>query len=328
MSRRKKATLGILTAAMTGTAVALIIASPPPRLFTSIVGIVLVQDPDPRKQAAIPDVEIRAVGAKMVAPSRSDSSGLFRLQLRAGVRSDSTFKLEFRHPDYQPLDITGRFADRISVTRMVPRQGGERAKASVPQVFLSNVRVRYVTKNLTIVNIGSMVRAFEIANTGGVPCSHQRPCSPDGKWRATGLAETFDAGEGHEFRNPRVSCIAGPCPATNIESEKLSPNGRVFSVSVLNWSDTATFLFEGEVIHAMQGEAIRQLYPAIFGRNMNFTLPALGQGPSIQAELNGVAIVFPLGPALRLSWATCNMQVAADKAKLYSCELKPGYSFR
>jgi hypothetical protein len=97
---------------------------------------------------------------------------------------------------------------------------------------------------------------------------------------------------------------------------------------VRNWSDSTTFLFEAEVIQAMAGDAIHQLYPAIFGRNMSFTLPVAAQGPSIEAELNGTGIVFPLGPSLRLSWAACSMQVAADKTKRYTCELKPGYRFR
>jgi hypothetical protein len=61
---------------------------------------------------------------------------------------------------------------------------------------------------------------------------------------------------------------------------------------------------------------------------MTFTLPPEGEGPSIQAEVNGSGIVFPLGPALILSWASCSLHVAPDRSKLYSCVLKPGYRFR
>ena len=61
---------------------------------------------------------------------------------------------------------------------------------------------------------------------------------------------------------------------------------------------------------------------------MSFTLPATAQGPSIEAELNGLAVVFPLGPSLGLSWAACNLQITPDKTKRYTCELKPGYNFR
>jgi hypothetical protein len=89
-----------------------------------------------------------------------------------------------------------------------------------------------------------------------------------------------------------------------------------------------TFLVEAEVVHTMLSDAIRQAYPSIFGRDMTFTLPPTGQGPSVEAELNGLEIVFPLGPDLSLSWASCSVQVASNQTKLYSCELKPGYRFR
>ena len=78
----------------------------------------------------------------------------------------------------------------------------------------------------------------------------------------------------------------------------------------------------------MPSDAIRQAYPAIYGRSMSFTLPATAEGPSIEADLGGGEIVFPLGPALQLSWAECSLQMAADQTKLYRCELKPGYQFQ
>jgi hypothetical protein len=60
---------------------------------------------------------------------------------------------------------------------------------------------------------------------------------------------------------------------------------------------------------------------------MNFTLPAAAEGPSIIAEMNGHTIVYPLGPALILSWADCTLKMNPDHTKLYRCELKPGYRF-
>jgi hypothetical protein len=327
MSRRRKLLLWILPGAVLAAPVLLLLLrGTHPRLLTSVVGAVLAQDADPRKQAPIPNVEITASDGA-VARARSDASGYFRLILRREIWPGATVNLHFRHPDYLPLDMAGRFAGKICLARMVPRAGGQRAQAAAPEVRLSAVRVRYEMSNLTTVNVGSMVRAFEVVNSGDVPCERRRPCSPDGKWKASARSESFDAGEGHEFRNPRVTCIAGPCPFTKIEPITFSRGGRVIRVSALDWSDTATFLFEAEVIQSMPNDAVRQLYPAIFGRNMNFTLPATAQGPSIEAELNGAPIVFPLGPDLILSWASCNMQVAADRTKQYSCELKPGYRF-
>ena len=66
----------------------------------------------------------------------------------------------------------------------------------------------------------------------------------------------------------------------------------------------------------------------MFGDAMEFTLPANAEGPCIEAELNGTDIVFPLGPAMRLSWAECVVDVSPDHTKLFQCELKPGYAFR
>ncbi len=61
---------------------------------------------------------------------------------------------------------------------------------------------------------------------------------------------------------------------------------------------------------------------------MNFTLPATAEGPSIEAELDGNAIVFPLGRSLNLSWANCRMETGTDRSKRYVCELKPQYQFK
>jgi hypothetical protein len=138
---------------------------------------------------------------------------------------------------------------------------------------------------------------------------------------------TLDAGEGNEFRNPRVSCIAGPCPFTKIDSDGLAENRRVFNVSVRDWSDPTTFLVEAEVVHPMTGDIVRQSYPAILGRNLNFTLPDEAEGVSIEAEINGSRVVFPIGPDLCLSWAKCSVKADKDHASTYRCELKPGFEF-
>lgn len=138
----------------------------------------------------------------------------------------------------------------------------------------------------------------------------------------------MDAGDGQQFTNARISCIAGPCPFTRIETSMPPSGGRTIAVRVRNWSDTVTFLVEAEVVRATANDAIRQAYPALYGKSMSFTLPATAEGPSIEADFGGSEIVFPLGPALQLSWADCSQQVATDKTKLYLCELKPGYEFR
>ncbi len=74
---------------------------------------------------------------------------------------------------------------------------------------------------------------------------------------------------------------------------------------------------------------VRHSYPVIFERTLNFTLPEREEGVSIEAELNGAPMVFPLGPQLYLSWATCIVRTnaEAEKSTVYRCELKPGYRF-
>src|SRR5207245_4627380 len=78
---------------------------------------------------------------------------------------------------------------------------------------------------MAAVNIGSAVQVFQIENKGNVPCNGQDPCSPDGKWKAAIGGASLDAGTGNEFRDARVSCIAGPCPFTKIESEQVFHRG-------------------------------------------------------------------------------------------------------
>jgi len=91
-------------------------------------------------------------------------------------------------------------------------------------------------------------------------------------------------------------------PVHQNRTGKLRPGSARFNISVLNWSDTVTFLVEAEVVHPMTSDMVRETYPVIFGRALNFSLPASAEGPSIEAEIQGDPIVFPLGPDLFLRW--------------------------
>ena len=102
----------------------------------------------------------------------------------------------------------------------------------------------------------------------------------------------------------------------------------MITVSARNWSDTTTFLLEAEVVHPMVSQIVHESYPVIFGQGLNFTLPSSAEGVSIEAELDGQMIIFPLGPALFLSWANCNARVNPDQTRVYRCDLKPGYQFQ
>ncbi|MCU1297043.1 MAG: hypothetical protein JWO91_1321, partial [Acidobacteriaceae bacterium] len=85
---------------------------------------------------------------------------------------------------------------------------------------------------------------------------------------------------------------------------------------------------EAEVFHPMISDLVRESYPVIFGPALNFTLPVSAQGVIIVAEMDGASILYPLGPALYLSWAECNARTNPDQTRVYRCELKPGYRFR
>jgi hypothetical protein len=294
----------------------------------TIRGAVLSQDTDPQKQLPIPDVQVTSMSGPAVSSSKSDPTGFFSLTLHRGLRRRQPVTLQFRHPDYQPLDLNEFVGDKLYVARMAPVPHPIRVEAGHPEVGIANVRLRYSVKATTEADVGSAVKTFAVVNEGNVLCKGRHPCSPDGKWKASLASASLDAGEGNQFRNARVSCIAGPCPFARIEFEDLSRGGRRVNVSVRNWSDTTTFLIEAEVVHPMVSDNVRESYPVIFGRALNFSLPGSAEGPSIEAEVSGDSIVFPLGPDLFLSWADCHVRIDKDQAKAYRCELKPGYRFR
>jgi hypothetical protein len=268
------------------------------------------------------------------ATTRSEASGYFKLVLQKGLLSGAPVTVSFRHPSYEPLDLTvqtGRLEiqNALHVAAMVPVPPKTVDGPSHPEAVVTNIRVRYTLNFRTETNVGSAVKIFQVVNTGNVPCNHQALCSPDGKWKAASASESLDAGADNTFSNVRASCIAGPCPFTRIDSSGFIHGGRNITVSVLDWSDTATFLMEAEVYRTAINSNVRQLYPVIFGRALNFTLPPTQEGVSLEAEIDGSAMVFPLGPALNLSWATCTVRTDTEKEKtaVYGCELKPGYRF-
>lgn len=294
----------------------------------SLPGVVLERNSDPRKRSPIAGVEVTASLGSTATGGQTDSLGYFSLKLRGWVRKGQSIHLEFRHPGYQPLSLNEIVSDKLYIVDMAPISSNVQPQREQPTTSIANVKIRYSVKSTESVNVGSAVKAFEVVNTGNVPCNGNWPCSPDGKWKATIGSTTLSAGEGNEFRNVRLSCIAGPCPFTKIESDQYSKGGNEITASILNWSDTTTFLLEAEVYHPMGSEVIRDSYPVIFGRTLNFSVPETGEGVSIEADINGSQVVFPLGPSLCLSWANCTATTDKDRSKSYRCELKDDVGFR
>jgi hypothetical protein len=306
--------------------ITLVVIHWPRRKEIILQGAVLVQDSDPRKQRPVAGVAISA-GDLATSDTVSDASGLFVLRLRKPIRNGHAIVISFRHAQYQPLYLNDFVTSKLYVVHLVP-VANVATPGNQPQVSVANVRVRYTVKALDQLNVGSAVKIFEIQNKSNVPCKGGSLCSPDGKWKAASGTATLDAGPGNAFRNARSSCIAGPCPFTKIEGDRLSQADQIVTATARDWSDTATFLLEAEVFRPVMSQMEHWSYPVVFGEGLSFTLPSAAESVSIEAELDKQTIIFPLGPSLFLSWATCNTEVNPDKSRIYRCAPKPGYRFQ
>jgi hypothetical protein len=293
-------------------------------------GAIVRASNDVTQQSPITGVEVTAADDLARAGSTSDFSGYFALRLQPWVTKRSTITLHFRDPDYQPLDVTAVAGDKLFVVRL------KSVKPALepgddddhPEVTIGNVVIRYSIQTTSSTNIGSAVKIFQVTNVGNVPCNHAHVCSPDGKWKAATGEATLDAGTGNEFRDARLSCIAGPCPFTKVDSDNLSSGMRTISVAIRDWSDSTTFVLQAEVFRVEVDELVRQYYPTIIGRTVNFSLPAGASGLTVEAEMNGTNIEFALGPQAVLSWADCDVSQGRDHVSAYRCELKPWCRFR
>jgi hypothetical protein len=293
----------------------------------TIIGAVTDQSHDFRKELPISNVDISVADGLAVAPAKSNLSGFFALHLLKHVRHGAAITLQFRHAGYEPLDLQEVVSEKIYIVHMQPLELKPRPEPGKPVVKIGSIVVRYSFKTLRSVDIGGAVKTFEVANTANVPCDRAPVCSPDKKWKANLGSFDLSAGPDNEFRNARLSCIAGPCPFTKVVSDNFSKGGPSLTAKVLNWGDTTTFLVEAEVDHFLVAQTEHQSYPVIFGQSLDFTLPADAEGLTLQADMAGQNIIFPLGPDLLLSWATCNNEVQ-EGSKLYRCEAKPGFQLQ
>ncbi|HEX3742108.1 MAG TPA: hypothetical protein VHV29_20585 [Terriglobales bacterium] len=325
MSRKSKAA-GVVIVLLAGAAGAVWAFHFARTRTTTLRGAVITANVDPRKQLPVGGVEITASDGISVVRTTSDSSGMFAIALRKRIFRNHLVTLRFRHMDYAPLNMHVLASGKIYIADMVPIQPEKPIERSLAtQTISSNVVVRYSIKTAAVMNVASAAKPFEVENKGDQPCSERPPCSPDGKWKASVGSVTLDAGVGNQFRNVRASCIAGPCPFTRIDPPELSQDGRMMTIRAMVWSDTSTFLVEAEIVHPTISDLVRNSYPVIFGDALNFTLPPAAEGVSLQAELNGESIVFPLGPDLVLSWADCSLRSNPDQTRVYRCTLKPEY---
>lgn len=304
-----------------------------PRVI-AIQGAVVRQDKDPNRRLPIAGVAISATDGVMTVHAMSDASGYFHFRMREKAWPGQTLHISFQRADFKPFDMTipvdvRGATQKLYVAEMTPMAVAPLTPAGNKLSAVTNIRIRYTVNTQAEQNVGSAVKTFQVVNKGNIPCNRQGPCSPDGRWKAATGAATLDAGPGNEFRNVRASCIAGPCPFTRIDSSGFEHGGQIITASALDWSDTANFLVEAEVFRTSINSSVRESYPVLFGRALNFVLPGSAEGVSIEADLDGTPMVFPLGPQLYLSWATCTSRGSRDNASsnVYRCELKPDYRF-
>jgi len=322
------AVVAVVAVLAAGSAVTLVLKYWLAAPVVTLRGAVLVRSDDVDKQVPIGDVKVTVSDDPQGPTAWSSATGLFELKLGKEFRSGEPLILEFRHPEYMPLDRIILTGNRLCVARMELVIPASPAAPPLPQIRVSNVTIRYSVKTTTLLNTGSVSKTFRVVNKGNVPCNDHYPCSPDGKWKATIGTATLEAPRGDVFSNARVSCIAGPCPFTRIRSDGFSAGGPSLHVAIQNWSDTTTFLFEAEVFRLMQSGSVRVAYPVVFGQTLHFTVPANAEGVYLEADLDHDSIVFPLGPEPNMSWAACTRSVIPDHAVAYQCELKPGYTFK
>jgi hypothetical protein len=348
MTRSRKLKILIIGALTAAVVILFIVSGVFRRKALTLRGAVIRRDADPRRELPVADVTINITNRQLANPRQSDlatlfnlnsgetpvlgeaktdASGFFSITLPKDVRRKQAITFELNHSDYSNGSINDYVGDKVYVLRMDPSHPAEQVRRTQPESTIAHVLVRYSAEATTITNVGSAAKTFEVINKGNQPCDGHGPCSPDRKWKAAVNSLTLDAGAGNEFQNARASCIAGPCPFTTLDDSGLTRGGRTITASARNWSDTAVFLIEAEVVHPMVSDTARESHPVVLGRTMSFTLPQSAEGVSIQAELDGETIIFPLGPALIVSWADCSVRVENDKTKVYRCVLKPGYRF-
>ena len=264
-----------------------------------IQGAVIRQDPDPLGQLPIRNVHIVATDGVIRTSTESDAVRLFPpCDFARASRPGQILQISFQKADYKPYVLTVplhyRMALRTAVRGGIDAHSAGRTAAGReshgdfqrPHPLYGQQRRRRKTS-------AARLRPSRVVNQANVPCNRQGPCSPDGNWKAAVGSITLDAGPGNEFRNVRASCIAGPCPFTRIDSSGFENGGRIITASALDWSSTATFLLEAEVFRKSIASNVRESYPVIFGRTLNFVLPGSQEGASIEAELDGHAHGLP-----------------------------------
>ena len=162
MSRAKTAAW-IIGVAIVGVILALVLINQVRhRQALTLMGAITVKDTDPNKEIPIANVEVSDAAGLAVGAVNSDASGFFALKLRQGVRRGHPITLQFRHPNYRPLDLKDYTGDQLYVVHMEPLAREVETVPNQRVVNVANIRVRYSTETIRDVNIGSAVKTFQV----------------------------------------------------------------------------------------------------------------------------------------------------------------------
>src|SRR5690349_8635625 len=113
MTRSRKAVVVVVAMAAAGSVATLLLARfhilqvhrrPPQPLI--LKGAVIVRSPDVDKQSPISGVRVSVADGLAERDAWSSSTGYFELKVPGRVEEGQGFVLQFRHPEYEPLDVT------------------------------------------------------------------------------------------------------------------------------------------------------------------------------------------------------------------------------
>jgi hypothetical protein len=308
------AVIGAAGIAVGAIAPALISKIHPPQPII-LHGAIMRSDPNPEKRFPIRDVDVSYEEGGEEKYQKTSQDGAVTIALGPAVKAGDLIELKFRHRCYQEFDETIGAVDAPFTLYLwpatVPEPGAPCNDPTITSIGLT-FRKSYLTKSTT----------FQVPNRGTVRC-HREPCSPDGKWQANIVTATLDAGTGNTFARGKgsVTCIAGPCPFTQVVNDGFSAGGPGISVSVRNWSDTVTFVLQGELVGGPTSPV------TVAGKTFDFSV-SRSDLPNLQIVAQtstGQSLVGDIGVA-SIPWATCQISEGASTIK-YHCTLGPDYMF-
>ena len=185
--------------------------------ISDVEGAVMKDDIDPEKRYPLNGVQVIDSDTPGLAlgPVTTQEDGSFKLKLRPDARSGQSIDLQFTAAGYQKKTANAAVGVDVNYTFYL--------WPSLPTVSLSSNQRRSVTA--TVVRVAdtfaeNQSKTFQIPNYGSVRCNGGGPCSPDGKWKASVVTSTLDAGLGNKFISCKVVCVAGPCPWTKVNSHQ------------------------------------------------------------------------------------------------------------